>query len=224
MDLIDSDTGMDHEFFDEFICEVVDRWSENRNSELQTIGEDRAVTELAFRDAIITEKSEKLGKSEKYIWITVNPVKGTSLQKIMSHVSKMYKKKWIDSYAYVYENTINGHIHSHGLIKATYEAKRAFKELANSVKPICNVADVKHCFKVVFLDAAKAKQKMQYILGHKQSKKLDNVKLTEKWREEEMLKPIYESEEHPILLVPREKETSQQIDNVAAPDLDLIPY
>ena len=82
MDLIDPDTGMDHEIFGKFLSEIVDRWAENHKSELQSIGEDRAVMELAFRDAIVTEKSEKIGKSEKWLWVTVNPVKGTSLPSI----------------------------------------------------------------------------------------------------------------------------------------------
>lgn len=212
MDEIDPDTGFDYEIFGEYLSEVVSRWAESRKNELQSIGEDRAVTELAFRDAIVSEKSEKIGKSEKWFWVTVNPIKGTKLSDIVRCVSKMYQKKWIEQYAYVYENTVDGHIHSHGLIKATYEAARARKELANSVSKICNVSNT-HCFKFVILDQEKAKQKMSYILGYKQSKKLPNVELTKLWREQEMLKEIYENEERPILLVPRERETS--LDNVA---------
>lgn len=209
---IDSDTGVDLEYFQEIISEAAERWSENRKNELQTIGEDRAVMELAFRDAIVSEKSEKIGKSEKWFWVTVNPVNGTKLTDIIKATQKMYSKTWINQYAYVYENTPTGHIHTHGLIQATYEASRARKELGNSVKNLCNIANT-HCFKFVVLDKQKAAQKMSYILGNKQSKKMDNVKFTLEWRQQEMLKEMYENEERPILLVPREKETSQ--DNVA---------
>lgn len=216
MDDIDPDTGLDHEIFGKFISDIVERWSENHKNELQQIGEDRAVTELSFRDAIISQKSEKIGKSEKYFWVTVNPIKGTSLQSIVTQTRKMYSKKWIESYAYVYETTKDNHIHTHGLIKANYEAARARKELANSVAKICNTANT-HCFKFVILDRQKAVQKMSYILGQKQSKKLENVELTKKWREEEMLKEMYESEERPILLVPRE--TSDNVDPLPLPDI-----
>lgn len=34
---------------------------------------------------------------------------------------------------------------------------------------------------------------------------MSGVEITKKWREEEMLKSIYENEERPILLVPREQ-------------------
>lgn len=202
-DYIDLDTGFDYQIFGDYLSEVANRWAENRNFELESIGEDRSVTELAFRAALTSEKSERLGKSEKYLWVTVNPVKGTSLPNIIRAITKMYSKKWIESHAYVYENTVDNHIHSHGLIKATCEPARARKELANSVKDICDVTN-HHCFKFVILDADKAKQKMLYILGQKTSKKLPNVELTVKWRKEEMLKEIYENEERPILLVPRE--------------------
>lgn len=219
MDLIDAETGFDFEIFQEIAMKAAEAWSENRKSELETIGEDRAVTELAFRDAIVSEKSEKIGKSEKYFWVTVNPKNGTKLTDIIRATQKMYSKKWIEQYAYVYENTPQGHIHTHGLIKASYEASRARKELGNTVKSFCNIANT-HCFKFVVLDAEKATQKMSYILGQKQSKKLDNVNFTIEWRKEEMLKEVYENEERPILLVPRERETFA--DNVAETPLPNI--
>lgn len=219
MDDIDIN-GLDYEILSEWLSDQAKRWAENRKFELESIGEDRAVTELAFRDAIVSEKSEKVGKSEKWFWVTVNPVKGTSLAKIVRAVSKMYQKKWIEQYAYVFENTPDGHIHSHGLIKAKYEAARARKELSNSVKDICNIV-IPNCFKFVILDSEKAKQKMSYILGHKQSKKMDNVEFTQKWRKEEMLKEIYENEERPILLVPRERETyADNLPDIELPNID----
>lgn len=191
---------------DEVISLRAKEWAESRKIKNETIGEDRAQQELAFRDYLVSEKSEKKGKSEKFFWVTINPKPGVELPTIIRSVSKMYKKKWIDCYAYVYENTEKGHIHSHGLIKCKYESARARKELCNSVKDICDVHNV-HCFKFVILDKEKAYQKMVYMCGQKKSEKMANVKLTEEWREKEMIKPIYTSDELPILLVRPEEET-----------------
>jgi len=215
--LIDSATGMDFEFFDMYLTECANRWAEERKFQLETIGQDHAVTELAFRDAVVSQKSERLGKSEKFFWITVNPAKGTSLPDIIRSVTKMYRKKWVTSYTYVYENTADNHIHSHGLIKATYEASRARRECASSVKNICLTSST-NCFKFVELDEEKAKQKMNYMLGKKQSKKMDNVLLTEKWRLDEMLAPFYSSEDLTILLDPREQ-SEDNVPEISLPDL-----
>lgn len=201
------------------ISESAKKWAENRKSQNQTIGEDRAEQEVAFRDAIISQKSEKIGKSEKFFWVTVNPRKDVELPKLITTVSKMYKKKWIQNYFYVYETTKNNHNHSHGLIKAKYESARARKELGNSVKDICDISNV-HCFKFVELTEEKAKQKLLYMLGQKKTQKLDDVQLTQEWREKEHLKPYYSSEVPPILLEPREKETSQ-VDNIPEWEFDL---
>lgn len=201
---IDWLTPLDFDIIDGWISEAAAKWAEKEKEKNQAIGEARAEQELAFRDAIVSKKSEKIGKSEKFFWITVNPKKEVKLPQLMKAIEKMYSKKWISCYAYVYENTAGGHIHSHGLIKATYESARARKELGNSVKDICDISNV-HCFKFVELDEEKAIQKMQYMLGKKKPKKLSDVELTKKWREENHLKEIYSSEVPPILLEPREQ-------------------
>lgn len=183
------------------ISRAVKRYTETEKSRNQSIGEARAVQELAFRDAIVSEKSERFGKKEKYFWITINPRKDVSLPDLMQTVQKMYSKKWIDKYAYIFENTATGHMHSHGLIKASYEPTRARKELANSVKNICLVTNV-HCFKFVLIDEKTAREKMDYMLGKKKASKMDDVKLTVDWRSKHNIKQIYISEGSPILLEP----------------------
>lgn len=167
-------------------------WWEREKFLLQSEGEARAIRELAFRDAIISEKSEKMENSEKFFWITINPRPGVSLPELMKVQEKMISKKWIQSYAYVYENTDKGHIHTHTLIKAEYEPSRARKEIASTAKSICDVSNV-HIFKFVVLDAEKAKQKLSYMLGNKKPNKMQGVDLTTKWRVENHLKKIYSS-------------------------------
>lgn len=178
---------------DNLIITRAAEWAEKEKFQNQTIGEARAQQELAFRDAIVSEKSEKKGKSEKFFWITVNPKKDVELPALIKCQQKMIKKKWIENYAYVYETTTNNHIHTHTLIKANYEAARARKELGNSVKDICNVANVA-CFKFVILNLEEAKQKFAYMLGKKKPGKMESVELTKKWRKDNMLKEIYSSE------------------------------
>lgn len=192
--------------------EAARAWSENENFKNQSIGEARAIQELAFRDAVVSEKSKKIGKSEKYFWITVNPAKGTELPHFEKLIKKMYSKKWISSYAYVFENTSNDHMHSHGLIKATYEAARARKELSNSVSSVCMINNTS-CFKFVQVTEEVAKEKLSYMLGQKKPKKLNDVEFTKQWRLDKNLQPIYHSPSPLILL------DSVQ-DNVASVDID----
>lgn len=213
----DWDTWLEPQEWDKILTEGFDQtyedfqtaaqlWAESENIKNHSIGEARAVQELAFRDAIISVKSEKVGKSERFFWITVNPRPGTTLPELMKVQEKMISKKWIQSYAYVYENTDKGHIHTHTLIKAEYEPARARKELASTAKAICDVANV-HIFKFVILDIEAAKQKLDYMLGKKQPKKLDNVELTKQWRKDNDLKEIYffNNEGLNILLDPRKQ-------------------
>jgi hypothetical protein len=190
--------------------EAMDQWSENRKIRNDTMGEDRAQQELAFRDYIVSEKSEKIGNSEKFFWITVNPRTGgddaVPLDEFVKTIHKMYKKKWILSYMYVFENTDKGHFHSHGLIRAKYEAKRAFNECSNTVKHVCNTAH-NSCFHFVELkDEAAVRQKFDYMMGFKQDRKKPNVQLTIDWRAAESLLDYYSSEVPLILLGPREGE------------------
>lgn len=193
--------------YDEVISYRAKEWAESRKIKNETIGEDRAQQELAFRDYLVSEKSEKIGNSEKFFWITVNPRLEVDLPTLVKTVQKAYKKKWAQNHAYVFETTRNNHIHSHGLVKANYEAARARKEFANSFKDICDITNV-HCFKFVILDEAKAKQKLEYMFGNKKDSKKEDVELTIAWRKENHLEDIYLNEGPLILLDPRNEDSS----------------
>lgn len=197
---------------DEIISLRALEWAESEKIKNQTIGEARAVQELAFRDAILSEKDKKFGKSEKYYWITINPKPGTTLDQVKTLTKKAFSKKWIQAYAYVLENTVNNHIHSHGLIKANYEFARTRKEIGNTVRTICDITNT-HCLKVVLIDEELAKQKIAYMMGHKQPSKKENVELTEKWRTENNIEKIYLSTSPLILL------DSGGIENFYSPEL-----
>lgn len=208
---------------DHIITEATKRWAESEKNRNQSIGESRAEQELAFREFLTTVKTEKLGKSEKFLWITVNPKKGIDLATFMLAIKKAYSKKWMDRWAYIFENTANDHIHSHGLVRTTYEFSRAKKEIGNSIKHLCDITNP-HCYKVVAVSEEVAQEKMLYMLGKKKLAKLADVELTRKWREENNISEIYTSEVAPILLATSGKgiEKGTFEDNVPEPELPPI--
>lgn len=189
--------------FEKILTDSANRWAENGKNTAECNGENRAYGELAFRSKLISERSEIAGKSGKFLWITVNPAKGTLLPDLLACVHRMYSKKWIQYSVHVYENTVNNHQHSHGLLYCEYELKRAIKELKNSVSKICAV-DNPHCFKCVMVPEDIAKEKMLYMLGKKKTKKLGDVDLTREWRTAEKLKEIYVKGEAQFLLASSE--------------------
>lgn len=184
---------LDDMTFDEVLSRAVAAWEESRKNRNQLMAEDRAEQESIFRDVITSKKSEKTGKSEKFFWITINPKEDITLPQLIKVQQKMIKKKWIQTYAYVYETTVNKHIHTHTLLRSDYEPARARKEIANTIKDICNVA-IPACFKFVIVDEDQAREKLAYMLGKKKKGKMESVELTKKWREENLLKEIYSSE------------------------------
>lgn len=126
-----------------------------------------------------------------YVWITVNPKKGVTLDELQKKVQKMYSKKWIQSYMYVYEIGEKGNHHSHGLIKTAQRRDKVKAQLANSVKDITTVTN-EHCFCIRFLtDLAVVQDKIWYMTGEKQDKKLHAVEETKKWRTENGIADTY---------------------------------
>lgn len=181
---------------------VINDYFDRKKIENQTIGRSRAYQELAFRDFIASENRKNAENSgNKLFWITINPKPGISLETLKKNTLKMYSKKWIKGYMYVYETTSNGHNHTHGLIVADYEISRARKELASTASSICDISNV-HCFKFVVLDDPNvAQQKMNYMMGLKQSKKEENVSITKQWRKQNNLAELYESATSPLILL-----------------------
>lgn len=203
--LIDHALEHDDDFKSQWM-ESVNDWWEKENSSATQRGELRAVSETAFRESMDSGKEEKLGKKgkTKYYWVTVNPdPQKFTLDGFKECIERMYSKKWIEAYAYVFETTEDNHVHSHGLIKATYGMAHARKECANTVKHICNVTNT-NIFKFVLLDETAAKQKLSYMLGKKSAKKQKHVALSIEWRRTVNLLPIYYSEGPSILLDPRD--------------------
>lgn len=181
----------DDPYFKNLLLDLIKEEENRKKIQNNKTGVDLAHIELARRTELQSVKSEKAGKSVKYLWVTVNPKPETTLPDLTKSIHKMYSKKWIQGSAYVFENTDNNHIHSHGLIKCTYEYARAIRELKSSVEKICNTNN-SHCFNVALVTEEIAKQKYEYMKGQKQESKMDNVNLTTTWREINQIKPLYE--------------------------------
>lgn len=169
-------------------------WWEKEKFQLQSEGEARAIQQLAYEEKYAEEKKEKRGNEEIFYWITVNPKITVSLKDLIKCQRKMVSKNWIQSYAYVYEITDNGHIHTHTLIKGTETPFKAERGCASTVAKICDISN-KHCFNFKVIQGNDiAIQKINYLLGKKKKEKQHNMELTKKWREKESLKEIYYSE------------------------------
>lgn len=181
----------DDPYFKNLLSDLIKQEENRKKIQNERTGIDLAHIELARRQELQTVKSEKSGKSVKYLWITVNPKPQTPLPALIKSIHKMYSKKWIQGSAYVFETTNKEHNHSHGLIKCQYEYARAIKELKSTVEKICDTNN-SHCFNVALVSEEIARQKYQYLKGLKQEKKQENVNLTINWRQENKIKPLYE--------------------------------
>lgn len=139
---------------------------------------------------------------KNYIWITVNPRDGITLQELMKAIHKMYKKIWIDTCVYVFEIGQNGRHHSHGLIKVkpnSIKRTKCKELLANSVKHITTINN-DHCFCYRDITEVQAREKLSYMQGLKVDEKQDAVHETDLWRLENNLENMYG--DSPILLIP----------------------
>lgn len=127
-----------------------------------------------------------------YVWVTVNPRDGVTVDELMKKVHKMYKKVWIQKCAYVFEIGKNGRHHSHGLIKVRegFRNDKTKSLLANSVKDITDIKN-DHCFCVRFIDEEAAKEKLRYMMGEKADEKQDAVIETQIWRSEFDIQNMY---------------------------------
>lgn len=194
--------GFDEESYNNFISTY---W-ESEKTKNQTRGRALAEIELSRREFLDSGKSENSGKSEKFLWVTVNPKPETNLDVFVKTIHKMYSKKWISNSAYIFETTENGHFHSHGIIKCNYEFARAKKELANTVSNMCMVSNT-HCLKIVLITEDVAIQKFNYMNGKKTQKKIKHVEISKTWRSTNKLQEIYFSNA-PLTLLGAEESCS----------------
>lgn len=130
-----------------------------------------------------------------YCFLTINPKPGITLSELQKKVEKFVKRKFIHAHKYVYEirKENDQGLHCHMLVHYTckpYDLKRGAKSTFNA---ICNVNDP-HILNFVFIKNEDINQKVEYMKGMKQDKKLPGVKLTQLYRKKHKLLDIYESE------------------------------
>lgn len=113
-----------------------------------------------------------------YIWLTVNFREHTDEAAAIKAVNKAFSKKWLTEaqYLYVYEWGKKGHFHVHALIARGEKRPAAARtELASSFSKLCDT-DNWHCFYFALIDEETAKnEKLKYLLGIKQQRKLQAV-------------------------------------------------
>jgi len=176
--------------FQKFLMDEIHDYWETEDLKAWIEGRAQGQRELARREHLTNEKSEKLGKTAKIYWITVNPKHDITTEEMTKSIHKMYSKKWVKNSYYIFEVSEKKHQHSHGIIVSDYEYKRAIKELASSVKGICDT-DNGRCFQVRVIDSSNAQQKMDYMVGKKATNKLEGVRLSKLWREENLIADYY---------------------------------
>lgn len=177
---------------DKFIFELVEAHAETEKLANRSRGWNAGESELSRRNFLDSQKEEKMGKGEKYFWITVNCKPDVDLSVFVETIHKMYSKKWIENFFYVFEiGGENQNKHCHGLIKATYQLSRAKKELGNSVKDLCNI-NISSCFYFACVKTEDvALEKISYMLGQKCQDKVPHFEESKIWRAENNLNEFY---------------------------------
>ena len=138
------------------------------------------------RNAIITKPP--------YALITINPYPTITLDELVKYVNKFKKRKFIDSYLYVYEVRKEDYsgLHCHMLVKYNckpYDLKR------NSKSTFKNVCDESNpcILNFKFIEEDILQSKIEYLSGNKKDEKQPGVIATRQYRVENGLQKIYES-------------------------------
>lgn len=171
-----------HQFVNEFMSDGVIPVEPNNEiyKEICEKAKDRVVTKPVF------------------VLLTINPKPGITFQELDKKIQKFTKRKFIKSYKYVYEIRKEGGkgLHCHIVLHYTckpYDLKRASR---STFKDICEVNNPS-ILNIRYIEPEDLQQKISYIQGNKQDKKLKSVKLTKQWRLENNIQDIYSSE-HPL--------------------------
>jgi len=129
-----------------------------------------------------------------YIFLTVNPSPDITLPELKKAIEKFIKKKSITLYFYVFEvRDKDSGLHCHILLKyiniKPFDFKRSAK---NTFKNVCDSSNP-HCLNFKFIECAILPDKIQYLLGEKQDKKLKGVSYSKEYRVTHKLQEFYES-------------------------------
>ena len=140
----------------------------------------------------------KITTKSKYMMVTVNPKPGIELPEFKKKIEKFVGRSMVQKYAYVYEvrnyeeKEFSG-LHSHILLEYDGTPSNFKRNTKNTFKKICDVNN-SHILNFKFVPIEHLPDKMNYLKGIKQKKKLPSVEITKKFREKNELKTIYQSE------------------------------
>lgn len=144
---------------------------------------------------LLDKAAEAVSAKPPYAFITINAKPEVELEEFKKKVEKFAGRKFILAYKYIYEVRKEDHtgLHCHMLVHYTckpYDLKRGCK---STFKTICNV-NHKEILNFRWVAETDILQKIEYLKGNKQDKKLSGVKHSQEYRKKHGLKDIYESE------------------------------
>lgn len=145
---------------------------------------------------LLNEAKDRLITKSPYIFLTINPRDGVGLEEFKKQIEKFANRRIVRAYSYVYEIRSASYtgMHCHMLLHYTckpYDFKRAAKSTFKNVCDVNNPA----ILNIRYVDSDALTDKLEYMSGKKQDKKLDSVKWTKEWRLKNKIQDIYASEQ-----------------------------
>ena len=145
----------------------------------------------------MNQQAKKLQCKSPYCLVTVNPRSEVTLQEFKKVIAKFVNKKTIPEWFKVFEvRKGDTGLHSHILLRYTappYDFKRSAK---NTFKKVCD-SENPSVLNFRFVEEGLLPDKVSYMLGNKQSKKLKGVEDTKLYRARNNL-PDYEESSPPL--------------------------
>lgn len=142
--------------------------------------------------------AKKFTTKSKYMMVTVNPKPDIELDDFIKKIEKYVSRKMVKKYAYVYEvrkyeeKEYVG-LHSHILLEYDGTPSNFRRNTKNTFKKICDTNN-SHILNFKFVPEEHLSDKMEYLKGKKVTKKMTSVELSKRYREENELENLYESE------------------------------
>lgn len=144
--------------------------------------------------ALIDRARNAVISKPPYAFITINPYDVITLDELQKYVNKYKKRKFIDSYYYVYEVRKKDHtgLHCHMLIKYNCKPYDLKRNTQNTFKNVCD--DSNPCvLNIKYIEQDILQSKITYMNGDKKESKKEGVLATKEYRIENGLPAYFES-------------------------------
>lgn len=151
------------------------------------------VSPLPVTDEVKEVTLLRYNKRSDYCLLTVNPKPEVTLEEFKKSIQKMLKKKTIPVYFQVYEvRKGESGLHSHILLRYTCSSHSFMRSTKSTFKNICDVNN-SAILNFKFIAPELLQDKLSYLLGVKQTKKLKGVDDTKAYRKKYNLLDFHES-------------------------------